>query len=432
MQNMPQLLARAVALLFLSLLFCSQCALADMLAIKAGRLLDVDAANVLKDQIILVEDGKVKAVGSDLAIPKTSKIIDLSKQTVLPGLIDCHTHLVGSADPDPIIELQKTAAQRAFESIPNARKTLEAGFTTVRDVGAYRALTDVALRDAINRGDLIGPRMFVAGAYITISGGGGALTGMAPDIILPQDLRFGEANDPWTVRKRVRELANRGVDHIKIIATGAVLTHGSNPSSEEFTPEEMQAAVEEAHKFGLKVAAHAHSAQGIKDATRAGAASIEHGTYLDEEGIALMKAHGTYLVADIYDDDYIMGEGKEKGVPKDFQEHEANLGAIQRENFRKAVAAGVKVAFGTDAGVFPHGLNGRQFAYMVKYGLSPMQAIQSATIWAADLIGKSAVIGSIKPGKFADIVAVDGDPLADIRTLENVKFVMKDGKIFKP
>jgi imidazolonepropionase-like amidohydrolase len=416
--------------IFLSLVLPGSAARSESLAIKAGKLLDVDTGKVLDRQVILVENGKIKSVGSDLAIPAATTIIDLSGKTVLPGLIDCHTHLIGSVDPDPIVELQKTSAQRALESIPNARRTLEAGFTTVRDVGAYRALTDLALRDAIKRQDVVGPRMFAAGAYLTITNGGGALTGFAPDITLPWDLRFGEANDPWTVRKRVRELATCGADLIKIICTGAVLTHGSNPGAEEFTPEEMQACVDEAAKFGLKVAAHAHGARGIKDAVEAGVASIEHGTFLDDEGIALMKVHSTYLVADIFDDDSIQA-GSSAGVPADFLEHNTGLGEIQRQNFRKAVKAGVKIAFGTDAGVFPHGQNARQFAFMVKYGLTPMQSIQSATIWAADLLGKADCLGSLKAGKYADIIAVDGDPLTDISLLEHVKFVMKEGKIYK-
>lgn len=415
------------------LLFCSLAiAQENVTAIRAGKLIDVDAGSVLINQVVLIRGEKIEAVGRDLAIPAGAQVIDLSNMTVLPGLIDCHTHLIGNANElDPLAELRHTSAERAFESIPNARKTLEAGFTTVRDVGTYRALVDLALRDAINRGDVVGPRMFAVGAYITISGGAGALTGFAPDITLPWDLRFGQADSPYEVRKRVRELANLGVDWIKVLATGAVLTHGSNPGAEEFTPEELNAAVDEAHKFGLKVAAHAHGAQGIKNAVRAGVASIEHGTLIDDEDIALMKQHGTYLVADIYDEEFIQGEGKRNGMPKDFLEHDANLGQIQRENFRKAVKAGVKIAFGTDAGVYPHGQNARQFAYMVQYGLTPMQAIQSATAWAADLLGKSDVLGSIRPRKYADIVAVEGDPLQNIRLLEQVQFVMKAGKVYK-
>ncbi len=405
---------------------------AQVTAVRAGKLIDTDAGTVLTDQIIILRDSKIEAVGKSLDIPVGSNVIDLSQMTVLPGLIDCHTHLVGDArDLDPLAELQKTAAQKAFESIPNARKTLEAGFTTVRDVGTYRALVDLALRDAIARGDVIGPRIYGAGAYITISNGGGALTGFAPDITLPWDLRFGQADSPWEVRKRVRELASQGVDVIKVIATGAVLTHRSNPAAEEFTSEELQAAVDEARKFGLRVAAHAHAAQGIKDAVRAGVASIEHGTFLDDGGITLMKEHGTYLVADIYDDEFIQGEGARQGMPKDFLKKDADLGRIQRENFRKAFKAGVKIAFGTDAGVYPHGDNARQFAFMVKYGLTPMQAIQSATIWAADLLGKADELGSIKPGKRADLIAVAGDPVRDVRVLEHVQFVVKDGRVFK-
>lgn len=414
-----------------ALLYTPGTAHAETIAIKAGRLVDTEAGSLLSNQTILVKDSVIEEVGANVSIPSNARIIDLSKQTVLPGLIDCHTHLTDETCLDPIIELQKTAAQKAFESIPYARKTLEAGFTTVRDVGTYRAFVDTALRDAIARGDVVGPRLVAAGAYVTVSGGGGALTGMAPDIGLPLDLRFGQADGPWEVRKKVRELAQCGVDVIKVIATGAVLTHGSSPGAQEFTLDEMRAAVEEAKKHGLKVAAHAHGAEGINDAVRAGVASIEHGSFLDAEGIALMKQNGTYLVADIYDDDYIMDEGKKRGMPADFLASEHKVGMAQRENFRKAAQAGVKMAFGTDAGVFPHGTNALQFAYMVKYGLTPMQAIQSATTSAADLLGKTAEVGSIKPGKKADIIAVDGDPIQDITVLEHVKFVMKDGKVYK-
>jgi imidazolonepropionase-like amidohydrolase len=413
-------------------LCCASFAGAQVTAIKAGKLVDTEAGTVLADQVILVRDGKVAAVGRGLAIPADAQVIDLSTMTVLPGLIDCHTHLTDSAtEVDPLDELKTTAAEKAFGSIPNARKTLQAGFTTVRDVGTYRAFVDLALRDAIGRGDVEGPRVYAVGAYVTISGGAGALTGFAPDIALPWDLKFGQANGPWEVRERIRELANRGVDWIKILATGAVLTHGSKPGAEEFTPEELNAAVDEARKFGLRVAAHAHGAEGIKNAVRAGVASIEHGTYLDAEGIALMKQQGTYLVADIYNGDYTAAEGKRNGMPEEFLKKNAETTDIQRQDFRKAVEAGVKIAFGTDAAVYPHGWNARQFPYMVKYGLTPMQAIQSATTWAADLLGHSDELGSIKPGKCADVIAVAGDPLEDISILEHVRFVMKDGKVYK-
>jgi imidazolonepropionase-like amidohydrolase len=401
------------------------------IVIRAGRLVDVDAGRVLTNQLLVVRGGRIEAMDANLAIPTGATVIDLSKMTVLPGLIDCHTHLADMGDAEPLLVLQKSAAESAYAAIPNARVTLLAGFTTVRDVGVYRAFNDVALRDAIAKGIVIGPRMFVAGAYITISEGAGSMAGLAPDIQLPWDLHYGEANSPWEVRQKVRLLAHRGADHIKILSTGAVLTHGSNPKSIEFTPEELQAAVDEARNFGLRVEAHAHAAEGIKNAIRAGVASIEHATLIDDEGIALAKEHGTYLDMDIYDEECIQDTAKENKTPADFLGHDRDLGEIQRRNFTKAVRAGVKMSFGTDAGVCPHGINARQFAFMVKYGMTPMQAIQSATSGAADLLGKSNLLGSLKPGKYADIIAVAGNPLDDIRLLESVKFVMKEGKIYK-
>jgi imidazolonepropionase-like amidohydrolase len=423
---------RALAFLLGLLLSCAM-GEAQVTAIKAGRLIDPDGGVVLNDQVILIRDNKIEAVGKGLTIPAGAQVIDLSKKTVLPGLIDCHTHLADGASDngDPISQLKKTAAQVALESVPNARKMLESGFTTVRDVGVYRALNDIALRDAIARGNIVGPRMFVAGAYITITGGAGAMTGFAPDIRLPWDLRYGEANSPWEVRQKIRLLAHNGADHIKVLSTGAVLTHGSNPKSEEFTLEELRAAVDEASHFGLRVEAHAHAAQGIKNAIIAGVASIEHATLIDDEGIALAKQHGTYLDMDIYDEECIQEDGRRGKMPKDFLQHDAELGQIQRDNFRKAVKAGVKMSFGTDAGVCPYDVSARQFAFMVKYGMTPMHAIQAATSSAADLLGHSDVIGSIKPGKYADVIAVTGDPLQDISVLEKVEFVMKDGRIFK-
>jgi imidazolonepropionase-like amidohydrolase len=396
--------------------------------IRAGRLIDVVAGRVLPDQLILVRGKNIEAVGTSVAVPVGARVIDLSGFTVLPGLVDCHTHLADLAFGEPLHQLQKTAVETAYAAIPNARVTLLAGFTTVRDVGVYRAFNDVAMRDAIASGLIVGPRMYVAGAYITITGGAGAMTGLARDIQLPLDLRFGEANSPWEVRQRVRDLVQHGADHIKVLSTGAVLTHGSNPRSIEFTPEELQAAVNEAANFGLRVEAHAHAAEGIKNAIRAGVASIEHATLIDAEGIALAKQHGTYLDMDIYDEECIQSAAD---MPADFLQHDRDLAAIQRLNFTKAVKAGVRMAYGTDAGVCPYGINGRQFAFMVQYGMTAMQAIQSATINAADLIGHAELFGSVTPGKSADLIAVQGDPLQDIRVLEDVRFVMKEGEIYK-
>jgi len=418
----------------LALLFASVCGFAQVTAIKAGRMVDPDAGAVLIDQVILIRDNKIEAVGKALPIPAGANVIDLSSKTVLPGLIDCHTHLAdvrNEDDTDPFLNLKKTAAQVAFESVPNPRRFLMTGFTTVRDVGVYRALNDIAMRDAINHGFIVGPRMFVAGAYVTITGGAGAMPGMAPDITLPWDLRYGQADSPWEVRQVIRKLAHDGADHIKILSSGAVLTHGSNPKSQEFTLEEIQAAVDEASHFGLRVESHAHSPQGIKNALIAGVASIEHAEMIDDEGMAMAKQKNIYLDMDIYDEECIQEQGRRGHIPPDFLVHDAELGAIQRENFRKAVKAGLKMSFGTDAGVCDYDQSVKQFAMMVKYGMTPMQAIQSATSNAADLLGHSDIVGSIKPGKFADVIAVTGDPLQNVGLLEHVEFVMKDGKVYK-
>src|ERR1700737_1937960 len=345
-------LKRTLALLLGLWVTCASSVFAQVTAIKAGRLVDPQAGAVLTDQIILIRDNKIEAVGKGLAIPSDATVIDLSPMTVLPGLIDCHTHLADGPtdDGDPFSQLRKTAAQVAFESVPNARAFLREGFTTVRDVGVYRAFNDVAMRDAIAHGYIEGPRMYVAGAYVTITGGAGAMTGMAPDITLPWNLHYGEANSPWEVRQKVRQLVHDGADHIKVLSSGAVLTHGSNPKSQEFSMEELQAAVDEASRFGLRVEAHAHSPEGIKNAIRAGVASVEHATMIDDEGIALAKQHGTYLDMDIYDEECIQEAGRLGKIPKDFLQHDAELGELHRQNFRKAVKAGGKLSFGPEIG----------------------------------------------------------------------------------
>jgi imidazolonepropionase-like amidohydrolase len=395
--------------------------------IRAGHLIDTDSGRELDARTIVVKDGIIADISRNVAVPAGARLVDLSGYTVLPGLIDAHTHLtINAKSQDPLEELEHTAAERALGSLPNARAVLLAGFTTVRDLGSYRALVDVALRDAINRGDVVGPRMYVAGAYVTITGGAGAVTGFAPDVTLPWDLRYGAANSPSEVRERIRALAGQRVDVIKMFATGAILTHNSSPSGREATPEELAAAVDEAHNFGLKVAVHAHGPEGIKAAVRAGAASIEHGTLMDDEGRTLMKEHGTYLVPTLE-----VRECVGDNYPPEFVAKSRQILSAQLSNFRKAVDAGVKIAFGTDIGVCPFGRNAREFNFMVQNGMTPMQAIQSATVAGADLLGISDKVGSLARGKLADVIAVRGDPLANVRLLEDVRFVMKQGEIFK-
>ncbi|MEO7038866.1 MAG: amidohydrolase family protein [Gemmatimonadaceae bacterium] len=401
--------------------------------IRAGRLVDVEKGAVLRDQVIVVRGSTVASIEPAPGhVPAGAKIIDLSKYTVTPGLIDCHTHLIGGDESaNASAPLERSAGQEELDGVKNARRTLLAGFTTVRDVGTYRAFLDVALRDYINDGYVMGPRMAVAGAYITVSSGGGEVTGLATDVGIPADMRFGVANSADEVRQRVREILNRGADLIKVIATGAVLTAGTKPGVQEFSEEEIHAAVTEAAKYGARVAAHAHGAEGINAAVKAGVASIEHGSLMTDESIRLMKEHGTYLDADIYNGSYTDVEGRAQGWSPEILRKNLETTDAQREGFRKAVAAGVKMTFGTDAGVYPHGLNARQLPYMVKYGMTPMQALQAATINAATLIGWQDKVGSIAVGKSADIVAVEGDGLADISRYENVAFVMKTGTVYK-
>ena len=407
-----------------------QPAIAEPVLVRAGKLIDVERGRVLADQAILIDGDRIVAI-ADFKTQRTAneQIIDWSSYTVLPGLMDMHTHLVGDiSSADIAAPLYKSAADDVLRGVENARRTLRAGFTTVRDVGCYRAFTDVALRNAIDGGIIEGPRMFVAGAYITVSGGGGEVTGFAADVVVPAEMRRGVANSEAEVRQRVRELISGGATFIKIIATGAVLAAGTTPGAAEYSEAEIRAAVDEAAQYGIFVTAHAHGAEGIKRAVRAGVRSVEHASYLDDEGIALMKKQGTWLVADVYNGDYIAETGRRDGWSEEILRKNDETTQRQRDGFAKAAKAGVRIAFGTDSGVYPHGDNAKQFAYMVRHGLTPIEAIRAATLSSAQLLAKEQDLGSIAIGKVADMIAVEGDPLADIDQLRQVRGVIKAGR----
>jgi imidazolonepropionase-like amidohydrolase len=404
--------------------------------VKAGHLFDA-TSDKLRDNVVLVVEGErisKVAPAAEIKIPADAKVVDLSNDWVLPGLIDCHTHLEARADKyDPINEVKDTPFMGGFNGVVNANKTLQAGFTSVRDVGSQPFFA-VDLRRAIDEGYIPGPRVVASGPPLTITGGHGDMNGFAPAVtnyMYPAEKDFQIVDSPDEIRHAVRAQIKYGVDVIKILATGGVLSQGDKPGAEQFTYEEMKVAVDTAHQAGRKVAAHAHGTQGIKDAVRAGVDSIEHGSLIDAEGIEMMKQHGTYLVADIYNDDYILGKAVEFGLPQENVDKEKSLGRLQRENFQKAVEAGVKIAFGTDAGVYPHGDNAKQFHYMVKFGMTPAGAIRAATQSAADLIDRAKDVGTLEAGKYADLIAVTSNPLDKVEVLEHVSFVMKGGKVYK-
>jgi imidazolonepropionase-like amidohydrolase len=398
------------------------------LAVHAGHVVDVKTGKLLSDQTLVIEEGKIVSVGAsaDAKPPADAVRIELPNATILPGLIDAHTHL--TMDPKfGYEELGISVPREALIGAKNARTTLEAGFTTVRNVGAG-GYTDVALRDAINAGDVPGPRMLVSGPALGITGG------HCDNNLLPFEYHAvgdGVADGIAAVQHKVRENIKYGSDLIKICATGGVLSKGDDPQASQYTLEEMKAIVVDAHRLGRKVAAHAHGAQGLLWASEAGVDSIEHGSYIDDAGIAEMKKNGTYLVPTLYLGDWFLENAERNHVPEFYLAKAKAVMPIARRNIAHAFASGVKVAFGTDAAVYPHGLNAHEFAVMVKLGLTPLQAIQAATVNAADLLGWQGKVGTLEPGAWADIVAVEGDPLKDVTTLERVKFVMKGGEVVR-
>jgi imidazolonepropionase-like amidohydrolase len=398
-------------------------------------LVDTHEGVVRRGVAVVVEGERIEAVLPSAQAPADAEHVDLSGHTVLPGLMDMHAHLIGEAETGQgyAALVMRTGAQEALTGVRNARATLRAGFTTVRDVGVFRAFTDVALRDAIEAGWVEGPRMTCAGAYVTCPGGGGDVTGLAPDVdaVVPAELRFGVSSGVDQVRANVRQILRYGADFIKVIATGAVLTSGTDPGLPEFTEEEIRAAVEECELAGTHVAAHAHGAEGIKRAVRAGVRSIEHGSILDDEAIELMAERGTFLVCDMYDGVWMEEEGPGLGYTEEVLRKTRWTNETQREGFTKALRAGVRIANGTDSGIAPHGMEARNLAMYVRYGMTPLDAIASATWESADLLGQRDRLGAVREGLLADLIAVPGDPSEDITLLEDVPFVMKGGELVK-
>ncbi len=399
-----------------------------IVAVRAGRLIDGQGGAPVRDAVILIQGDRITAVGPGLPIPAGAEVVDLSNKTVLPGLIDCHTHMTSQSGDYYEDLFRRTPIDVAVVAHVYARRTLEAGFTTVRDVGASEFI-DVALRNAIDRGDVVGPRMQVATLAVGSTGGHNDLSGFSP--YLRFDHFSGIADGPAEIRKLVRFEVKNGADLIKVMATAGVLSEEASVGAPQYSQEEMDAVVAEATMWGKRVAAHAHGAEGIKRAARAGVTSIEHGGLIDDEGIQLLKAKGIYLVPDIYTDEYILAEADHLGLPPKMIAKEKELRVHQLANWKRAIAAGVKLAFGTDAGVYPHGQNARQFHSLLDLGLTPVQVIRMATVNAADLLGWSDRVGTLTPGRYADLIAVDGDPLTDVTELERVRFVMKGGVVVK-
>ncbi|WP_440056001.1 Xaa-Pro dipeptidase [Pseudoalteromonas sp. T1lg65] len=402
---------------------------AQTTVLNADAALDVTTGKMISPATVIIENDKIVSVSKSnrKSYPKDATVIDLSDHTLLPGLFDMHVHLTFDANAHGYKRLQLTAPRSAITGVVNAKRTLEAGFTSVRNLGAG-GYADIALRDAISDGDVPGPRIFASGPALGITGGHCDNNLFTHEHKVVAD---GVADGPWQVRKKVRENIKYGVNVIKFCATGGVMSKGTKVGAQQYSFEEMSAIVDEAHMRGVVVAAHAHGTNGIKTAIKAGVDSVEHASFLDDEAIQLAKRNGTVLSMDIYTTEYILGEGEKAGILPESLDKERQVGGIQRESFRKAVKAGVNMVFGSDAGVYPHGDNGKQFSRMVQFGMSELQAVQAATINAATLLKQQTQLGSLEAGKFADIIAVQGNPLEDITLLENVGFVMKNGKVVK-
>lgn len=402
--------------------------------VNCGTLIDGRSDEIRNNVSVLIENGRFRKIDTRIEIPANAEVLDLSEYTCLPGLIDMHAHMLESFEE--LVDLTMYYGYTHDDYMAAGRKysqlSIDAGFTSVRNLGNYYAWTDRDLRDEINRGETVGPRMQVSGYYLTIPGGGGDL--LEPDgseDAIPTHLRMGVSRSVDEFREHAQALVDGGADIIKVIASGAVLAYGGVPGEPEMTYEEIAAVVEVAHAAGLKVAAHAHGTQSIKDAILAGADSIEHATYIDDEGIALAKEHDVVLIMDIGAGDWMIEQGRKQGWVEEFLRKTIETTQVQRESFKRAHAAGAPIAFGTDVAIFPHGMNGIQFAYMVEWGMTPMQAIQSATSVAAHYLGWEGRVGAIEPGLLGDLVAVKGNPLDDISQLENIDAVVKGGLIFK-
>lgn len=427
--NWVSLFSKKLLTFSITAIVCSTAVFAETTVITADRMIDVANGKVVKQAAVIVTDNIITASGrlKDLTVPNEATRIDLGNATLMPGLMDMHVHLTSDATRHGYKRLEVSLPRAAITGVKHAKATLDAGFTTVRNVGAP-GFADVALRDAINAGDVVGPRMFVAGPSLGVTGG------HCDSNLLPYEYdnySEGVADGPWEVRKKVRRNIKYGATVIKFCATGGVLSKGTKVGAQQYTFEEMKALIDEAHLRGLTVATHAHGTNGIKAAIKAGVDSVEHVSLLDDEAIDLAKKNGTYFSMDIYVTEYILGEGEKAGILEESLNKERIVGKTQRENFEKAVKAGVNMVFGSDAGVYPHGDNPKQFARMVKFGMTPIQAIQATTINPARLLKQEATLGSLEKGKLADIVAVPGNPLDDMSLMEKVGFVMKDGQIVK-